>query len=79
MNSSSERQVLADARNSGRIGSKLLHCNDGAALNGSLGDHKRVGIFPAFEKLLLLNVLLEMRHSVDSGDKLGFGGCWRCK
>src|SRR3546814_19635024 len=43
-------------------------------LGRRLGDDEGGGIAPALEKLLLLNVLLEVRHRVETGNERTFRG-----
>ena len=64
--------MLADVRNLNGVGPELLHCDNGATVNGGLGNDEWIGILPAFEKFLLFDVLLEVGHAVDFRDERAF-------
>src|SRR6516164_4464078 len=72
-------EVLANVRDFGRVGLELLHSDNRAVLNGRSGNHKRVGVLPAFKKLLLLDVLLKVGHGIDSRYKRALCGRGHCK
>src|SRR3546814_4863630 len=67
-------EVLADIGDFRSVLLEQLHSDHAPPLGRRLGDDESVGIAPALEKLLLLNVLLEVRHRVDTGNERTFRG-----
>jgi hypothetical protein len=54
-----------------------LHGDDLATFHCCPGDHERISIAPAFEKFLLLKILLKVLYRINFGDESAFSCSWR--
>ena len=74
-----DAEMLADIWNSNRLRPEPLHCDDRAALDRRLGDHKGIGVPSAPKQFLLLNILLKMWDAIDLCDKSALRRYGRCE
>ncbi len=67
-----DTEVATYVRYLGRVCFKGLHRDDHTIFHRCPSDNERIGVTPTFQKFLLLKILLEVLHSVNSRHERGF-------